>query len=56
MMLSAHSLRLGACWIGVINTEYDRPIKKLLGVPEDLAVLCIVSLGYPNERPAAGVY
>jgi nitroreductase len=53
-LLAAHSLGLGACWIGVINTEYEEPIKKLLGVPEDLVVLCAVSMGYPDERPTSG--
>jgi nitroreductase len=50
-MLAAHSIGLGTCWIGVINTEYEQPVKKLLGVPPDLVVLCAVSIGYPDERP-----
>jgi nitroreductase len=49
-MLAAHSLGLGTCWMGVINTEFEQPIKNLLGVPEGLVVLCTVSVGYPDER------
>lgn len=52
-LLAAHSLGLGTCWIGVINTEFEKPMKKLLGVPEDLAVLCTVSVGYPDEKPGS---
>jgi nitroreductase len=53
-MLAAHSLGLGTCWMGVINTEFEQPIKNLLGVPEGLIVLCTLSVGYPDERPRKG--
>ena len=49
-LLAAHSFGLGTCWMGVINTQYEQPIKKLLGVPDDLVVLCTVSVGYPDEK------
>jgi len=52
-MLAAHSLGLGTCWIGVINTEYEQPIKRLLGIPQDLVVVCVVSLGHPDEKPSS---
>ncbi|MEM2197333.1 MAG: nitroreductase family protein [Sulfolobales archaeon] len=51
LLLAAHSLGLGTCWMGVIDTEFEEPIKKLLGIPKDLRVLCTVSLGYPDESP-----
>ncbi|WP_455285235.1 nitroreductase family protein [[Eubacterium] cellulosolvens] len=50
-MLTAHSLGLGTCCMGVIASEFERPIKRLLEVPEDLVLLCTVSVGYPDERP-----
>ena len=37
--------------MGVADTPYEEPIKKLLGVPENLRVLCTVALGYPAEKP-----
>jgi len=52
-LLAAHSLGLGTCWMGVINTPFERPIKQLLRVPDDVVVLCTVSLGYPDERPTS---
>lgn len=50
-LLAAHSLGLGTCWMGVINTPFEEPIKKLLGIPDRLRVLCTVSVGYPDEKP-----
>ena len=50
-LLAAHSLGLGTCWIGVIGSPFEQPIKQLLGVPDDVKVLCMVSLGYPDEEP-----
>lgn len=52
-LLAAHSLGLGTCWMGVINTAFEEPIERLLEVPRDLAVLCVVSMGYPDERPSS---
>jgi nitroreductase len=48
-MLAAHSLGLGSCWIGfAIQSLYkDRRMRKLLGVPEDMIVAGVMTLGYP---------
>lgn len=54
MLLAAHAQGLGTCWMGVADTPFEEPIKKLLGVPENLRVLCTVSLGYPAEKPIRG--
>jgi len=51
LLLAAYAQGLGSCWMGVAGTEYEEPIKKLLGVPEKLRILCMVSLGYPAESP-----
>lgn len=51
-MLAAHSLGLGTCWMGVMNTPYEEPIKQLLKIPDKLKVLCTVSVGYPDEKPS----
>jgi len=51
-LLAAHSMGLGTCWMGVLNTPFEEPIKKLLGIPEGLRVLCTVSVGYPDEKPS----
>lgn len=50
-LLAAHSMGLGTCWMGVIDSAFEEPMKELLGIPENLRVLCTVSLGRPAERP-----
>jgi len=51
MLLAAYAQGLGTCWMGVAGTSYEKPLKKILGVPENLRILCTVSLGYPAEKP-----
>jgi nitroreductase/NAD-dependent dihydropyrimidine dehydrogenase PreA subunit len=48
-MLAAHSLGMGSCWIGfAIQSLYkDRRMRKLLGVPKDMIVAGVMTLGYP---------
>lgn len=50
MLLMATELGLGSVWLGVYPDE-DRvnPLKELLGIPEHVIPLSIVSLGYPAE-------
>ncbi|MHA2225491.1 MAG: nitroreductase family protein [Candidatus Hodarchaeales archaeon] len=48
-MIEAHALGLGTCWAGVIGTNFEPKIKKLLNIPEHLNVLALVALGYPNH-------
>ncbi len=50
ILLAAHSLGLGACWIGGFT---QKQIRGLLGVPIDREVVGLVTLGYPDEIPAA---
>ena len=52
LLLAAHALGLGAVWLGVYPVE-DRVInlKKILGLPEQVRPLCVVSIGYPAVKP-----
>lgn len=56
MQLQAQELGLGSCWIQVYNRERDEKttaeayIRQLLEIPTHYAVLCIISIGYPNEE------
>ena len=56
MQYAAHSLGLGSRWTqikgnnfneGKTSTQY---IAELLGLPENLTVLCIITVGYPGEK------
>lgn len=49
MMMAAHSLGLGTCWINPSANE-DR-VKEVLGIPRDKKIICAISLGYPAEAP-----
>lgn len=48
-MIEAHSLNLGTCWAGVINSDIEPKIKQFLKIPEHLKVLALVAVGYANE-------
>ena len=53
ILLAAHALGLGACWIGSYSSSYEEEVKRILGVPEGWALLSIIALGYPDERPVS---
>ena len=44
--LEAASLGLGTCWIGAF---YQDQVKEILGVPEGVRVVNLLTLGYPKE-------
>ena len=56
MQLMAHDLGLGTCWIQVYGRKTDDDssseeyIRNLLAIPENFAVLCILSIGHPDEE------
>ena len=50
MALTAWDLGIGSCWIGAFSEE---KVKRLLGIPEDLRVVSLLTLGYPAEKPKA---
>jgi len=49
-MIQAHALGLGTCWAGVIGTSFEPELKKLLNVPEQLNIMALVALGYPDQE------
>ncbi|MBN1639749.1 MAG: nitroreductase family protein [Anaerolineae bacterium] len=49
MMLQAHALGLGSCWVDGL----DRPaIAKAVELPDSLEIVGLLILGFPNEIPA----
>lgn len=56
IQLQAQDLGLGSCWVQVYAREKDEQttteefIRGLLGIPSHYAVLCVISIGYPNEE------
>lgn len=54
ILLAAHALGLGACWIGVHpKPEREEPIGRLFGLPPGTTALSIVALGHPAEAKDA---
>ena len=48
MLLTAHSLGLGACWVGAFDEE---EIRRLCNLPEHVDVHAIITIGYADEAP-----
>jgi len=49
MILQAYELGLGTCWIGSFKEDET---KKILNVPEQIRVVAMTPVGYPNEPPS----
>jgi nitroreductase len=51
ILVAAAALELGACWIAGDKQEFAEPLRELVGAPETLKLVSIISLGYPAETP-----
>ncbi len=50
ILLAAHSLGLGACWLGIYpDEERVKGIKEILNLPENIFPVSLISIGYPDE-------
>ena len=47
MLLAAHSLGLGACWVGAFDEDM---VKRTLGIPKEARPQAILTVGYPAEE------
>jgi nitroreductase len=54
-LLTAHALGLGGVWLGVYpREERMRAVRELLGLPDGVLPLSMISIGHPaEERPPA---
>lgn len=56
MQYQAEELGLGSCWVQIRNrglsdgTTADEVVKGVLGIPEDMQVLCVVAFGHKLEE------
>jgi len=51
LMLAAADKGLGTCWLG---GQFDeKVVKEVLGIPENIRVVALTPLGYPDEVPLA---
>lgn len=48
IILTALGEGVGSCWLGSV----ERPkLKRILGIPANMEISCVVALGYPAEQP-----
>ena len=50
MLLVFHHMGLGAVWLGA-PLHAKRAIEKILYVPPNLSLICLVAVGFPDESP-----
>jgi nitroreductase len=50
MLLAAHSLGLGGCWINPSANE--EKVKEMLGIPNEYGLIAVMSIGYADESPS----
>ncbi|RJQ24071.1 MAG: nitroreductase family protein [Nitrospiraceae bacterium] len=53
MLLTIHSLGLGAVWLGEILKSKDK-ILELTGGPQHLELMAVIALGYPAQKGGRG--
>ncbi|MGQ9719674.1 MAG: nitroreductase family protein [Nitrososphaerales archaeon] len=49
MLLAAHALGLGGCWIGSYGSVYEERAKEILNIPKEKRLISIISIGFPAE-------
>ncbi len=51
MLLAAHALELGACWIGICprKNRIDG-LKRIFNLPDHIVPFAVISMGYPAEK------
>lgn len=47
MLLTAHSLGLGSCWVGAFDEDM---LKRALGIPDYARPQAVIPIGYPAEK------
>lgn len=52
LLNAAHAHGLGTCWVAGDKKDYAADIARLLGAPDDVALVALVAMGYPAEAPA----
>ncbi|WRQ72909.1 MAG: nitroreductase family protein [Methanosarcinales archaeon Met12] len=48
ILLAAHSLGLGTCWIGAFD---EREVSSVLSIPAHVRPIALVAIGHPDEMP-----
>ena len=52
LLIAAHALGYGACWIGLHPVaDREAAVRRVLGLPDGLVPFALVALGHPAEFP-----
>ena len=49
IILAATDIGLGTCWIGAFD---EMEVKEILGIPNEIRVVALMSIGYPSDPSA----
>lgn len=49
ILIAAADLGLGTCWVAGDKKDYAGDVSSLLNVPEDLRLVSLISVGWPDE-------
>ena len=53
ILLAAHALGLGGCWVGIYPRQNRmEAMQRIFGLPDHVKAFAIVALGYPDEKKA----
>jgi len=51
ILLAAHAMNFGACWVGIYPVqERMEGVRELFGIPSRVVPLCVVAVGRPGEK------
>jgi nitroreductase len=51
LLVAAHALGLGACWVAGDKKPYAEKICEMTGAPSGFKLVGLVAVGYPAEKP-----
>lgn len=51
VLLAAWAHGLGTCWVAGEKKPYARQIAEMLGAPENIRLVSLISVGYPAQQP-----
>jgi nitroreductase len=53
LLVAAHALGLGACWVAGDKKPYAEEVRELLGAPSEYRLVSLLTLGYAAEQPVS---
>lgn len=54
ILLAANVYGIGSCWVAGWKRTYNKDIKNILKIPDDIDIVSVIPLGYPSEKPKIG--